>query len=197
MKTQNIWAAGRNYIEHAKELHNPVPKQPLIFLKAGSCIVTEDTEIELPDISNDIHHEIEVAYLLDENLKLSHVTLGIDFTARDIQEEVRSKGLPWTLAKSFKNACALGKWVPLKNLSNFDFNLKVNGELRQKANTKDMVFGIDALLKYVTHCYPVMPNDVILTGTPSGIAAVKPGDVLEGEIPGLLKTKWTIKRSSL
>ncbi len=195
MEIRNIWAVGRNYQEHAKELGNSVPKDPMIFLKAGSCITLEDSEIELPSFSKDIHHEIEVAVQLDQRLQASRMTLAIDFTARDIQNQLKAAGHPWTLAKSFKHACALGKWVEHSEFGNLNFSLKVNGEVRQRGNTKDMVFNVETLVEYIKKHFPVVPGDIILTGTPSGVARVQPGDVLEAEIPGKINAKWSIKRA--
>ncbi len=195
MENQNIWAVGRNYQEHAKELGNTVPKEPMIFLKAGSCVVTEDREIRLPSFSKDVHHEVEIAIKVDQRLRPKQITLAIDFTARDIQNQLKAAGLPWTLAKSFKDACALGKWIDIAEWTDVEFSLKVNGDTRQRGNTKNMVFSVDTLVEYISSRFPILPGDVVLTGTPSGVARVMPGDVLEAEIVGKLQSKWTIKRA--
>ena len=195
MEIQNIWAVGRNYQEHAKELGNSVPKDPIIFLKAASCIVTEERAIVLPAFSKDIHHEVEIAIQLDHRLQPSRMTLAIDFTARDIQNQLKSGGLPWTLAKSFKDACALGQWVDIADVDNLTFSLKVNGEIRQQGHTKDMFFSVDKIIDYLKNHFPLTPGDIILTGTPSGVARVQAGDILDAEIPGKLKAHWSIKRA--
>lgn len=179
--TRNIWAVGRNYLEHAKEMQAEVPKSPLIFLKAGSCITSNST-IRLPGWSNDVHHELELAYLLDENLNYSHVTLGLDLTARDAQSAAKAKGQPWTRAKSFTGACPLGKWLPIKEIpapDSFSFRLIKNQEVAQSANVKDMIFSPQILLDHVRNFYPVCPYDIILTGTPEGVGPIKAGDRLE------------------
>src|SRR4051812_29212882 len=124
-ETRNIWAVGRNYAEHAKEMKVEVTETPMFFLKAGSCI-TKGRIISLPSWSNDVHHEIELAFLIDQNLNFSHVTLALDLTARDAQSAAKAKGQPWTKAKSFIGACPLGNWISLdqiKNLESLNFSL--------------------------------------------------------------------------
>jgi len=179
--TRNIWAVGRNYAEHAKEMKAEVPKSPMFFLKAGSCLTFDDV-IHLPKWSNDVHHELELAFLVDENLNYSHVTLAIDLTARDAQTEAKSKGQPWTQAKSFIGACPLGKWIPLSDVpdqKSFKFNLIKNGTTVQTGLYENMIFKPDTLLSHVKNFYPILPYDIILTGTPEGVGPVKSGDRLE------------------
>lgn len=179
--TRNIWAVGRNYAEHAKEMKAEVPQSPMFFLKAGSCLTFGET-IMLPTWSNDVHYELEVALLVDENLNFSHVTLALDLTARDAQSAAKAKGLPWTLAKSFTGACPLGKWIPLSdvpNMNSFKFTLTKNGNTVQSGTYEDMIFKPDSLLKHVKNFYPILPYDIILTGTPEGVGPVKAGDRLK------------------
>lgn len=191
---QNIWAVGRNYAEHAKELGNAVPdastSEPMIFLKAGSSIVPNGGRFHLPKFSNDIHHECEVAYVFDQNLQFSEMTLALDLTARDTQNKLKTAGHPWTLAKSFKASCPIGPFVPAK----FDvsFTFRVNGEIRQTGKTADMVHSAQRLRQYVIDRFPVVPGDLLLTGTPKGVSQLAPGDRLEAEIEGLLKAHWSI-----
>ena len=194
----NIWAVGRNYADHAKELANQVPQSsenPMIFLKAGSSIV-EEASFALPAFSNDIHHELEIALQFDHTLHFSHLTLALDLTARDIQEKLKQKAHPWTLAKSFRSACPIGPLLPIPtglDLQNLRFTLKVNGRIRQSGSTRDMIFGAETLRQYVVERFPVMPGDLLLTGTPAGVARLKPGDSLEGEITDHLKTSWQVR----
>ena len=125
---QNIWCVGRNYLGHVKEMHSPIPKNPLFFLKSGSCLNPHST-IQLPGWSTEIHHEIELAFLIDENLNFSHITLALDLTARDMQTAAKKMGEPWTLAKSFRGACPIGLWISIldiKDLMTLKFFLKKN-----------------------------------------------------------------------
>ncbi len=186
----NIWCVGRNYAEHAKELGNSVPEEPMIFLKAGSTIVPNQGRFALPKFSQDIHHECEVAYRFDAQLNLSEMTLALDLTARDVQTKLKNAGHPWTLAKSFKASCPIGPFVEAQ----FDvaFIFKVNGETRQMGQTHDMIHSTDKLKKYVLERFPVHPGDLLLTGTPKGVSRLAPGDRLEAEIPGILKAAWSI-----
>lgn len=191
---QNIWAVGRNYAEHAKELGNKVPdanaEEPMIFLKAGSTVVPDGGRFLLPKFSNDVHHECEVAYRFDSRLELTEMTLALDLTARDVQSKLKTAGHPWTLAKSFKAACPIGPFVPAR----FDvtFTFKVNGEIRQSGQTADMIHSTEKLRQYVIERFPVVPGDLLLTGTPKGVSRLAPGDRLEAEIEGVLKARWSI-----
>ncbi|UYL09570.1 fumarylacetoacetate hydrolase family protein [Bdellovibrio sp. SKB1291214] len=193
---QNIWAIGRNYVEHAKELGNEVPTEPLVFLKAGSCATLAASEIHLPKWATDVHHEVEIALQFDENLQISAACVALDLTERTLQSKLKSKGQPWTLAKSFTEACPISKFFPVKNLDelrNIDIKLMVNGELRQNGNTSLMIFSYEEQLDYVRQHFPVSPGDLLLTGTPAGVGPVKPGDVLVAEIVGKITHKWTVK----
>jgi acylpyruvate hydrolase len=191
---QNIWAVGRNYAEHAKELGNAVPdaslSEPMIFLKSGSTIVPNGGRFHLPKFSSDIHHECEVAYVFDQNLQFSEMTLALDLTARDVQTRLKNAGHPWTLAKSFKASCPIGPLVPAK--FDVEFVFKVNGEIRQTGKTSDMIHSTEILRQFVVERFPVLPGDLLLTGTPKGVSRLAPGDRLEGEIEGLLKAQWSI-----
>jgi 2-keto-4-pentenoate hydratase/2-oxohepta-3-ene-1,7-dioic acid hydratase in catechol pathway len=180
----NIWAVGRNYAEHAKEMNAELTKTPMFFLKAGSCITTSQ-KIVLPSWSNDVHHEIELAYLVDQNLNYSHVTLALDLTARDAQSAAKAKGQPWTQAKSFVGACPLGSWIPITKIDgpeSLNFSLVKNGSTVQKGAFSNMIFKPDALLAHVKSYFPVIPNDIILTGTPEGVGPLKPGDSLSATL---------------
>ncbi len=182
--TQNIWAVGRNYADHATEMKAEIPdktkQSPMFFLKAGSCLNTS-SKIKLPTWSSEIHHEIEIAYLVDENLEFSHITLALDLTARDAQNNAKKKGQPWTLAKSFNGACPVGSWISLSEINdqnNLEFDLLVNKKTAQSTGFSEMIFKPSELLSYVKLHYPVMPHDIILTGTPSGVGSLESGDNL-------------------
>ncbi|KYG62810.1 hypothetical protein AZI87_16170 [Bdellovibrio bacteriovorus] len=192
---QNIWAVGRNYAEHAKELGNEVPTEPLLFLKAGSCATLAAKELHLPSWKNELHYETELALQFDDNLQIDAACIALDLTDREKQNQLKAKGQPWTLAKSFKGACPLSEFFPvsdLEDLKNLDIVLKVNGELRQQGNTSQMIFGFEELLQFVRTHFPVMPGDLLLTGTPPGVGAFKKGDLLEAEIPGKMKHSWKV-----
>jgi acylpyruvate hydrolase len=193
---QNIWAVGRNYVEHAKELGNQVSssnEDPMIFLKAGSSIVPNEGRFALPKFSSDIHHECEVAFRFGPHLNFDEMTIALDLTARDVQTKLKTAGHPWTLAKSFKASCPIGPFIKFSgDPQALHFILKVNGEIRQSGQTSDMVHSVEKLRLYVLDRFPVVPGDLLLTGTPKGVALVKPGDRIEAEIEGLLKATWNV-----
>nr|WP_295900310.1 fumarylacetoacetate hydrolase family protein [uncultured Bdellovibrio sp.] len=192
---QNIWAVGRNYAEHAKELGNEVPAEPMIFLKAGSTSSLAAKEIHMPSWTNELHHEVELALRFDDNLQIDEACIAIDITDRAKQNQLKSKGHPWTLAKSFKDSCPLSGFFPvndLDELKNLELVLKVNGEVRQHGNTAQMIFSLEQLLDFVRLHFPVMPGDLLLTGTPSGVGPFKKGDILEAEIVSKAKHSWKV-----
>lgn len=179
----NIWAVGRNYGAHAKELGNDVPTTPLVFLKAGSTAVAEGPVDLASKLSQDIHHEVEIALRFGPHrdghghLFFEAAGLALDLTARDIQTRLKNAGQPWTLAKSFRESCPLSRFVSLpQQTPDFQFLLTVNGETRQSGDTRDMVFSFETMRRYVQENFPVEPGDVLLTGTPSGVARLQAGD---------------------
>lgn len=202
MNIRNIWAIGRNYGAHAKELGNALPEKPLVFLKAGSCALASDETLVLPPWSSQIHHEVELALEfgpdLTADLPIVAGRVAVDLTARDVQDEAKKKGLPWTQAKSFKGACLLGSRFDVKTTpENLSLQLTVNGERRQHGHIRDMIFPIPALVRHVLEHFPVCPGDLLLTGTPSGVGPLEHGDVLEVEIPEVRSQgRWNIKRST-
>ncbi len=198
-RIKNIWAVGRNYADHAAEMKAKVPKTPMLFLKAGSC-AEWGSKIRLPKWSKEVHHEIELAYLFDENLSFSHVTLALDLTARDAQAEAKAKGTPWTLAKSFTGACPMGAWIDLIEFSSKDelnFELKINQKLVQAGSDKQMIFKPEVLLNYVKNHFPVTDSDVLLTGTPAGVGPLTSGDRVEAILRAgsrtLLTCLWDVE----
>lgn len=189
---RNIWAIGRNYADHAKELGNEVPKEPLIFLKAGSSAVF-GSEVLLPSWGIDIHHEIELALQFDSHLQISKASLALDLTERHYQNLLKAKGSPWTLAKSFTQSCPLSEFFmfeALEDLASVELTLKVNGEVRQRGNTSQMIFSLSQQIEYVKAHFPVVAGDLLLTGTPSGVGKVSRGDVLVGSFGNLASHTW-------
>lgn len=195
---QAVWAVGRNYGEHAKELGNDIPNSPLIFLKAPRCIVTDET-IHLPKFSTSIHHEVEIALRLGNPksplaTSVTHMTLGLDLTARDIQQDAKKKGEPWTLAKSFAQSLPLGSWVEFCGWEKFrslEFSLEVNGAERQRGFSKDMIFEPQNIIAYLRERFPVAEGDILLTGTPSGVGPLCRGDQARGHLKGYGDFLWT------
>lgn len=192
--TQNIWAVGRNYANHARELGNEVPSEPIIFLKAGACLNTT-AQIHLPNWPSEIHHELELALRFGSQLEPSHWTLALDLTDRRAQNEAKKNGTPWTLAKSFRGSCPIAPWqslTPQFNLQNFQFSLQINGVVRQTGNTQDMVFTIANLVHFVKARFPVQEGDILLTGTPEGVGPLREGDHLEAFAQGQSFHRWQV-----
>lgn len=184
---------GRNYSEHAKELGNAIPQRPVIFLKPDTAVLKGD-DFYIPEFSQEVHHEVEVLvkiskggkYIQPENAHKHYeqIGLGIDFTARDLQAQLKAEGLPWEIAKGFDGAAVVSDFYPKTDydLQNLDFSLRKNGEFVQQGNTAQMLFSIDAMLAYVSQFFTLRVGDVLFTGTPAGVGPVKPGDVLEGNL---------------
>lgn len=188
-----IIAIGRNYAEHAKELNNPVPSVPVIFMKPDTALLKDNKPFYHPDFSQDIHHEIEIVLKISKEGKnisekfasgyFEEIGLGIDFTARDIQTRHKEKGLPWELAKSFDNSAPVSNFVPKSNfadLYNIGFKLDINGQTRQQGNTSDLLFSFEKIIAFVSAYITLKKGDLIFTGTPPGVSKVAIGDHLEG-----------------
>jgi 2-keto-4-pentenoate hydratase/2-oxohepta-3-ene-1,7-dioic acid hydratase in catechol pathway len=186
---------GRNYTAHIEELENERPKDPVVFIKADSAILPKEQDFYLPPFSNNVHHEVELLVKITKVGKhiakefahkyYDEVSLGIDFTARDVQDELKSKGLPWEKAKSFDGSAVIGKWVSksnYKDLNDLNFSLKRNNEVVQSASSELMLWKIDELISYVSQFFTLKKGDIIFSGTPSGVGKVEAGDVLEGFI---------------
>lgn len=187
-----IIAIGRNYSEHAKELNNPIPSEPVVFLMPDTCILNNNKPFFYPDFSTDIHHELELVIKINRvgkhiEARFAHrywdeITVGIDFTARDLQKRAKEKGLPWEKAKAFDGAAPLGQFIQKNNLIDpkaIGFHLLKNGELVQEGNSKDMLFSIDAIIAHVSQYFSLKMGDLIFTGTPAGVGPVQIGDRLE------------------
>ena len=192
----NFWCVGRNYADHAKELGNAVPTSPMIFLKSGSCQLAKGEPARFPEELGPIHHEVELAVQFDSQLKLTAMTVALDLTARDKQNELKKQGHPWTLAKSFKNSCFLGEFLPIQDLEVLqktgEIFLSINGRQVQHGLFSDMIFSVGPLAEYVKRFFPVRPYDVLLTGTPAGVGPLGSGDVVEAWTNTIPKQKWTI-----
>lgn len=186
---------GRNYTAHIEELENERPKDPVVFIKADSAVLPKEQDFYLPPFSNNVHHEVELLVKITKVGKhiakefahkyYDEVSLGIDFTARDVQDELKSKGLPWEKAKSFDGSAVIGKWVSKSNYKDLDhlsFSLKKNNEVVQSASSELMLWKIDELISYVSQFFTLKKGDIIFSGTPSGVGKVEAGDVLEGFI---------------
>lgn len=201
-----IICIGRNYADHAKELGNALPTEPLFFCKPDSAILPKGIPFFIPEWSKDIHYEIEILFKINRLGKyiqkehalkyVSEIGIGIDFTARDIQEELKKKGLPWEKAKGFDGSAVIAeKWIPIENidLNHLNFGLKKNGEWVQQGHTKDMIFNIESLIEHVSQFMTLKIGDIIFSGTPNGVGPVQSGDVLEGFIRDTLFFELKIK----
>lgn len=190
-----IICIGRNYANHIAELQNERPDEPVIFLKPDSAVLPDKAPFVIPDFSSDIHHEIEVIVKINKlgkyiDPKFAHkyydeIGLGIDFTARDVQNKLKEKGLPWEKAKAFDGSAIIGDFLPKNEFSsteNITFELTNNGQTVQKGNTANMLWKIDEIIAYVSQFFTLKKGDIIFTGTPEGVAKVAPNDVLEGFI---------------
>ena len=190
-----IICVGRNYTDHINELDNSKPKNPVLFLKPDSAIILKNKPFFIPDFSQDIHYELEITVKISRigkhiQQKFSHkyydfIGLGVDFTARDLQADLKSKGLPWEKSKAFDGSCFISEWIEkskFDNIDNINFNLVKNGKTVQDSNSKLMLWKIDELISYISRYFTLKIGDVIFTGTPAGVGKVSIGDNLEGFI---------------
>lgn len=201
-----IICIGRNYADHISELNNERPAEPVIFMKPDTAVLPKDADFYIPEFTKDVHHEVEVLVKISKvgkyiDPKFAHkyyeeIGLGIDFTARDVQTMLKEKGLPWEKAKAFDHSAIIGSFLPKKNftsLENVNFELSNNGQIVQQGNTSFMLWNIDQLIAYVSQYFTLKTGDVIFTGTPKGVAAVKENDLLEGFLEGTSMFKVQIK----
>lgn len=197
-----IICVGRNYAEHARELNNPVNETPVIFMKPETVLLQKRQPFFIPHFSSEIHHEVELVIKINKTGKniagrfahkyFDEITVGIDFTARDIQQQLKSKGLPWELSKGFDGSGPVGEFIPIKEFHvstkqltlsrNIPFHLNINGELRQKGNCAEMIFSFEKIISYISSFVTIKKGDLIFTGTPAGVGIVKTGDKLEAFI---------------
>jgi 2-keto-4-pentenoate hydratase/2-oxohepta-3-ene-1,7-dioic acid hydratase in catechol pathway len=192
-----IICIGRNYASHIEELQNERPSEPVIFMKPDSAILLKQHPFVIPEFSEDIHHEIEIIVKINKvgkyiEPKFAHkyyeeISVGIDFTARDLQASLKTKGLPWEKAKAFDGSAVIGDFLQkeqFSSLENLTFELTNNNKTVQMGNSANMLWKIDELISYVSQYFTLKIGDIIFTGTPQGVAAVKPNDVLEGILEG-------------
>jgi acylpyruvate hydrolase len=191
-----IFAIGRNYAEHIQELSNERPDEPVIFTKPDTALLRNNAPFYYPSFSKDVHYEAELVLRICKEgknieVKFAHkyfdaIAIGVDFTARDLQQKAKEKGLPWDIAKGFNGSAPVSeKFIPVeafKDLKNINFSLKVNGELKQQGNTSFMLFSFDYIISYLSKFFTLRTGDLIFTGTPKGVGPVKVGDVLSASI---------------
>jgi len=181
---------GRNYGAHAKELGNAIPEEPVIFLKPESALIPAGGPIKLPSFSSDIHHEIELVYRLErvgDEVKAVKVTIGLDLTARDVQQELKSKGLPWEKAKAFDGSAYVAERFygdSVAAVAYIPFSLKRNGTLVQEGHSGEMIFNLHELIAYASRYFRLETGDLLFTGTPAGVGRIAHGDRLEGFLHG-------------
>jgi acylpyruvate hydrolase len=192
-----IICVGRNYSEHAKELNNEVPTEPVLFMKPKNALLMPDKPLYYPEFTDDLHYECEVVVKINKNGKYiqekfagkyyNEVTVGLDLTARDIQQKQKEKGLPWEIAKAFDGSAAVGRFVeitPEMNIANLDFELKLNDQAVQRGNTRDMIFNINKIIEHISRYFTLNIGDLIFTGTPAGVGPLSVYDKLEGYLSG-------------
>jgi acylpyruvate hydrolase len=201
-----IICIGRNYIEHIEELKNEKPSEPVIFMKPDSALLRKNLPFYIPSFSTNLHHEVELVIKIDKvgkniskkfaNRYYSSVGLGIDFTARDLQDKLKAKGLPWEKAKAFDNSAAISdEFIPFSELEkeNISFRLDINGETRQIGNSNQMIFSFDELISHISNYFTLKIGDLIYTGTPAGVGAVNINDRLQAYLGEKMLMDFFIK----
>lgn len=201
-----IFCVGRNYAEHAKELGNDVPEEPVIFMKPKSALLQANTPFYYPEFSNELHYEVELVLRISKNGRYIQehqaekyydaISLGIDFTARDIQAELKKKGLPWEKAKAWDNSAVLGKWIELNPTMlkhPFHFTLEQNGKTVQTGDSTHMIFSFNKIIANISNYFSLNIGDLIYTGTPAGVGECVVGDLLEGFLEKEKMFELTIK----
>ena len=201
-----IICIGRNYSEHAKEMNSDVPDKPVFFIKPDTCLNRNNQPFFYPEFTKDLHYELEVVIRFNRigrsvNKRFAHryydaVSLGIDFTARDLQQECKQKGLPWEIAKAFDYSAPIGEFIPkeeIENLGNIEFRLEKNDVVVQQGNTRDMIFSFDELIDYVSRFVTFRIGDYMYTGTPAGVGPVQVGDRLKGYLNNRLMFDFFVR----
>ena len=201
-----VVCVGRNYAEHAKELNNPVPTTPILFIKPATAVIPFSENIKLPHDLGECHYETELAILIGKKLTKATAEdiddaivgygLGLDLTLRAVQSKLKEKGHPWEIAKSFDGSCPLTSFVypsELKDTANIEFQLKINGELRQQGKTSDMITAIKPLIAYISQHFTLQPGDVVLTGTPAGVGLLESGMKLEVGLESVLHVECVVE----
>ncbi len=190
-----ILAIGRNYVEHIKELNNEIPSEPVIFTKPDTALLQKNEPFYYPDFSNDIHYEVEIVLKISKvgkyiDEKFAHnyfneIGIGIDFTARDLQQKAKEKGLPWAISKGFNHSAPISKFIPksgFDDINNLDFSLTIDKKIRQSGNTGLMIYGFNYIIAYISTYFTLKKGDLIFTGTPKGVGPVERGNMLEAFI---------------
>jgi acylpyruvate hydrolase len=204
-KAARVFCIGRNYVEHVRELSNVLPTKPVVFIKPASCLIGPGEEIHFPKHGNELHHEVEIVVKVGREGKaqteeealsfISALTVGLDLTLRDVQGELKKKGLPWEIAKAFDQSAPIGDFIQYDrslDLKNIPFGCKVNGVERQKGDTGKMIFSIQRLLVELGKIWQLRPGDLIYTGTPSGVGPLRIGDRIEVESDPIGSFSWSI-----
>lgn len=209
LQPAKIVCIGKNYAKHAAEMDSDVPEEPMIFLKPSSSLVDEKGSIEIPAMSADVHHEVELVVLvgkkgrhIPEQEAMSYIAgyaVGLDMTARDLQAKAKKAGAPWSVAKGFDTFAAVGSFAgvdAVEDVHNVDIRLTINGTTRQDGNTRDMVFKLPTLIAYASRIFTLEPGDLLFTGTPEGVGPVLEGDTLTASIAGLPTLTIGVKKES-
>ncbi len=193
----SIYCIGRNYVAHAKELGNEVPTSPVIFMKPSTAMLNKGEHLTIPSFTKDLHYEAELVLRVNKiasKVKNAHVmdycdaiSVGIDFTARDIQNDLKAKGLPWEKAKAFDDSAVIGEWIPLTEdmfENPFHYSMTQNGNIVQEGDSSLMIYGLPQIIESITEFFTLYPDDLIYTGTPAGVGPTHQGDVFEGFFEG-------------
>lgn len=201
-----IVAIGRNYAEHAKELNNPIPTEPILFIKPATAAVDMQKPFSIPQGKGAVHHELEIALLIGKTAKniteqnawdyVAGIGLGLDLTLRDVQDKLKEKGHPWEKAKAFDGANPLSHWLlpsAINDKENISLQLTKNGEVKQSGNSNMMITSIPELLAYASSFFTLQPGDVVMTGTPAGVGPLHSGDELVSDLNGLLIVSTNVR----
>lgn len=193
----SIYCIGRNYVAHAKELGNEVPTSPVIFMKPSTALLNKGEQLTIPDFTKDLHYEAELVLRVNKVAKhvqnvhvmdyCDAISVGIDFTARDVQNDLKAKGLPWEKAKAFDDSAVIGEWIPLTEdmfENPFHYSMTQNGNTVQEGDSSLMIYGLTQIIESITEYFTLYPDDLIYTGTPAGVGPTHKGDVFEGFFEG-------------
>ncbi len=206
IEVRKIFCLGKNYAEHAKEMHSEVPTTPIVFLKPSTAILTHGEDIVIPKISHEPHHEVELIVAIGregKNITATHAYdyvlgygIGLDMTLRDVQNEAKRKGNPWTVAKGFDTSAPVSDIIPKSNIPDphkLTIQCSVNSTVRQQGSTGNMIFSVPAIIEYISSLFTLEPGDVIFTGTPEGVGPVHDGDRIVAELVGHISIAHTIR----
>jgi len=193
----SIYCIGRNYVAHANELGNEVPTSPVIFMKPSTALLNKEEQLTIPSFTKDLHYEAELVLRVNKVAKkvqnanvmdyCDAISVGIDFTARDVQNDLKAKGLPWEKAKAFDDSAVIGEWIPLTEdmfENPFHYSMTQNGNTVQEGDSSLMIYGLPQIIESITEYFTLYPDDLIYTGTPAGVGPTHKGDVFEGFFEG-------------